>query len=81
MQADYEIETDIPLNHQLSIRLPDNIPAGRAKVTVIYEVNETGGNQMQMASFLNTLPDNPAAGLSRDEIQAFVDQERNNWDD
>lgn len=81
MQAYYEIETDIPLNHQLSIRLPDNIPAGRVKVAVIYEVNETGGNQTQMAAFLNALPDNPGTGLSRNEIQAYVNRERDNWDD
>lgn len=38
MQAYYEIETDIPVNHQLHIRLPDSIPSGRAKIAVIYEV-------------------------------------------
>jgi hypothetical protein len=81
MQAYYEIETDIPPDHQLSIRLPDNIPAGRAKVAVIYQVYETGGNQTQMAAFLNALPDNPTTGLDRDQIQAFVSEERGNWDD
>ena len=40
MHAYYEIETDIPINHQLNIRLPDTIPSGRAKIAVIYEVNE-----------------------------------------
>lgn len=40
MQAYYEIETQIPGNHQLNIQLPDTIPAGRAKIAVIYEVAE-----------------------------------------
>ena len=72
MQAYYEIETDIPLNHQLNIHLPDNIPAGRAKVAVIYEVNESSEKATQMADFLNSLPDNTEGGLSRDDIQARI---------
>ncbi|MDP3877758.1 MAG: hypothetical protein Q8Q50_12325 [Methylobacter sp.] len=40
MQAYYEIETDITANHQLHIQLPDSIPQGRAKIKVIYEVEE-----------------------------------------
>ena len=36
MQAYYEIETDIPENHQLNVVLPDQIPIGKAKAAVIY---------------------------------------------
>lgn len=79
MQAYYEIETDIPLNHQLHIHLPDNIPTGRAKVTVIYEVNDVLTKRTQMAAFLNNLPDNHD-GLSRADIQAYINQERESWD-
>ena len=38
MQAYYEIETDIPNNHQLNLVLPDEIPEGKAKVAIIYEL-------------------------------------------
>jgi hypothetical protein len=38
MQAYYEIETDIPKNHQINLVLPDDIPEGRAKIAVIYEL-------------------------------------------
>ena len=81
MQAYYEIETDIPLNHQLNIRLPDNIPAGRAKVAVNYEVNESSEQTTKMADFLNSLPDNTSDGLSRSDIENHINQERKNWDD
>ena len=37
MQAYYEIEAEIPLNHQLKLQLPENIPSGRVKVAVIYD--------------------------------------------
>ena len=38
MQAYYEIETEIPKNHQLNLVLPDDIPEGKAKVAIIYEL-------------------------------------------
>ena len=38
MQAYYEIETNIPKNHQLNLVLPDDIPEGKAKVAIIYEL-------------------------------------------
>ena len=40
MQAYYEIETDIPRNHQLHLQLPDSIPSGRVKIAVIYELTQ-----------------------------------------
>ena len=39
MQAYYEIETDIPKNHRLNLVLPDDIPEGKAKLAIIYEVS------------------------------------------
>ena len=44
MHAYYEVETNIPSDHQLHIKLPDSIPAGRAKIAVIYELTETKNN-------------------------------------
>ncbi len=54
MQAYYEIETDIPVDHQLYIQLPDSIPAGRAKIAVIYEFTETKNHAgSALNAFLN----------------------------
>jgi len=38
LQAYYEIEIDIPKNHRLNLVLPDDIPEGKAKVAIIYEL-------------------------------------------
>jgi hypothetical protein len=79
MQAYYEIEIQIPSNHQLNIQLPDTIPAGRAKIAVIYEVANlpTPANKKKlMADFLASLPDHPEGGLTVEEIQAYIDDER-----
>jgi hypothetical protein len=53
MQAYYEIETNIPSNHQLQIQLPDSIPVGRAKIAVIYEFVEAQSNAgLALSAFL-----------------------------
>lgn len=54
MQAYYEIETDIPVDHQLHINLPENIPAGRAKIAVIYELTQIKNHAgVALKAFLN----------------------------
>ncbi|MEI6068974.1 MAG: hypothetical protein WCP96_16665 [Methylococcaceae bacterium] len=54
MQAYYEIETDIPVDHQLHIQLPENIPAGRAKIAVIYELTQIKNDAgVALKAFLN----------------------------
>lgn len=84
MQAYYEIETEIPGNHQLNIQLPDTIPTGRAKIAVIYEVAELPpptDKKKLMADFLASLPDNPEGGLTVEEIDAYIHDERASWDE
>jgi hypothetical protein len=82
MQARYETETEISANHQLILQLPDNIPAGKAKVAITYEIAEAETSQATlMKAFLASLPDNPTGGLSRTEIQTYLNQERQAWDD
>ncbi len=54
MQAYYEIETDIPGDHQLHIQLPESIPAGRAKIAVIYELTQIKNDAgVALKAFLN----------------------------
>ncbi|MBE9063785.1 hypothetical protein [cf. Phormidesmis sp. LEGE 11477] len=77
MQAHYETETEISASHQLILQLPDNIPPDKAKVAITYEIAETETSQdTLMADFLTSLPDNPTGGLSRTEIQTYLNQER-----
>lgn len=37
MQAYYETETEIFDNHQLTVKLPDDIPSRSVKLAIIYE--------------------------------------------
>jgi len=82
MQAYYEIEAEIPLNHQLKLKLPENIPSGRVKVAVIYELPDESENKAaKLAVFLEGLPDVPdGKNLSRETISDHIQQERQGWD-
>ena len=58
MQAYYEIETEIPLNHQLKLQLPDSIPSGHVKIAVIYELPKVPENKSaKLTAFLESLPE------------------------
>ncbi len=82
MQAYYEIETDIPRDHQLHIQLPDTIPAGRAKIAVIYELTDAKVTEDSlMTEFLKSLPVTKTQGLSVEQIQANITEERASWED
>jgi len=82
MQAYYEIEADIPIDHQLHLQLPDTIPAGRAKIAVIYELDDAKvTKQSLMTEFLNSLPITNTQGLSVEKIQSYMTEERASWED
>ena len=50
MQAYYEIETTVPSNHQLSLQLPEEIPAGKVKLAIIYELPHQDGSKKTLKS-------------------------------
>ncbi len=83
MRAYYELETNIPFNHQLSIQLPDNIPVGRATITVICEENQNVTNKLPQPK---TLVDFLGAGKkyqrfsSISEIDNFISENRETWE-
>ncbi len=80
MQAYFETEAYLPVNHSLNIRLPDEIPAGKVRIAVIYEKPSQNDNNENMADFLDSLPLN-AQGRSSTDIEKQINEERNSWDD
>ncbi len=78
MHAYYELETDIPTNHQITIQLPDNIPVGHAKIAVIYEMNLVSNDLSKSKTLVNFL----GAGKkyqrfsSKSEIDNFITENR-----
>jgi len=81
MQAYYETEIEIHANHQIHLHLPNEIPIGKAKVAVIYEMAKIPTKKTLMADFINSLPNYVENGLDKEAIQTFIRQERENWFD
>jgi hypothetical protein len=88
MQAYFEVEAILPADHKLRLDLPDNIPAGRVRVAVIYETRQSPGEEPPAALetpaqgnldfLLARLPLNDA-GRSHDDILKQVAAERESW--
>ena len=54
MQAYYEIEAEIPSDHKLHLQLPENIPTGKAKIAIIYELTQMKSDAgVALKQFLN----------------------------
>lgn len=83
MQTYYETETEVSENLQVTVQLPKSASPGKVKVRITYE-SENGVAEAEaldekdkgMAEFLATLPLNHEGGLSLEEIQARIKQER-----
>ncbi|MBS3955071.1 MAG: hypothetical protein KGZ88_19130 [Methylomicrobium sp.] len=80
MQAYYETEVILPVNHHLNLQLPDEIPAGRVRIAVIYEKENNGTEQGNLSQFLSTLPLNEQ-GRSDADILQQIKEERDSWDE
>jgi hypothetical protein len=76
-----ELPAEIDHNNQIHLQLPKTVNARKAKVIVMYEDVAQPLKPITLADFLNELPDTPKnAGLSRDEIQQYIQQERQSWE-
>ena len=88
MRSYYETETEVSATRQVVVQLPDNVSPGKVRVTVFYEVEDEAiksdicnDKDRSMAEFLDNLPINHEGGLTTEEIQTRVDEERQSWDD
>ena len=85
MHAYYEIETEIPANHQLNLRLPSEIPAGKVKVAIIYEMivsshrPEASTEPKNLLDFLGAGKAHSRFG-SVEAVNRFIDGQRETWE-
>lgn len=80
MQAYFETEVILPVNHHLNLQLPDEIPAGRVRIAVIYEKENNSAEPGNLSQFLSTLPLNEQ-GRSAADILQQIKEERDSWDE
>lgn len=84
MHAYYEIETEIPADHQLHLSLPSEIPAGKVKVAIIYEVI-TSPERKEASTAPENFLDFLGAGKAYSRFQSveavnlFIAEQREPW--
>jgi hypothetical protein len=79
-----ELDAEITTDHAIHLTLPEEAPAGPARVIVLYE---TGSDAQRLGrtsegnldEFLNALPKN-RPGRARQDIAAQVEAERTSWE-
>ena len=82
MHAYFETEATLPVNHCLNLKLPDEIPAGKIRIAVIYEkeVEKSAVETGNLDHFLAALPLNEQ-GRTPADIMQQVKEERDSWDE
>ncbi len=76
----YKISTEIPMNHELVLHLPDDIPSGRAEVLVLTDESSEKTNGESMMVFLDRLDSPGRKTRSKKQIDDELTSERNSWD-
>jgi len=76
-------ERTIPKNRHLELTLPEDFPAGVARIIVLTRSKSArpANAGMSLAEFFAWLKEQPATGRSREEIEAQITEERNAWGD
>ena len=78
-----KIMTTIDDSHQLHLQLPADTPAGQAEVIVIVTPAPAAANVAASASlleFFRQLDADPRPRLSAEEVDRWIEDERNAWD-
>lgn len=80
MQNYYEIETEVPANHQLHLDLPRDIPAGKVKIAIIYDQPESQNSEAN--NWLDVLGAGKAHSRfnSTEDVNHFITEQRETWE-
>jgi hypothetical protein len=79
-----ELSAEITADHAIHLTLPEEAPAGPARVIVLYETGSDAqrlgpSQEGNLDAFLNALPKN-VTGRARHDIAAQVEAERTSWE-
>jgi hypothetical protein len=79
-----ELDAEITTDHAIHLTLPEEAPAGPARVIVLYDTERdaqalASSREGNLDDFLSALPTN-IPGRARRDIAAQVEAERTSWD-
>jgi hypothetical protein len=78
-----KLKAVVDKSQQLHLQLPSDTPFGEAEVIVLVTPKATAGSAAPMAALLEffaALDANPRPRLSAEEVDRWIEEERNAWD-
>ena len=67
-------------DHKLSLELPADIPAGPAEVVVLVPEPKSDQSTSSLMDFLEKLEQSDHPRRSKEEIDRYLEEERNSWE-
>lgn len=75
-----KLTANIGDDHRLNVQLPDDVPPGIAEVILLFPVNASINNLNDLQSFMEWLDQQPRYTRSKEEIDRYLEEERNSWE-
>lgn len=70
----------ISAEHTLSLQLPADVPPGIAEVIVLVPVPESVNKPDDLQAFMKWLDQQPRYIRSKEEIDRYIEEERDSWE-
>ncbi len=86
MQAT-KLDVVVPSNHQITLTIPTNIPSGPAEVVIMAKEQTRGKEKtseerrVALLTFMEELRSRPPCNSNPKEIETYIEETRNSWDD
>ncbi len=74
-----KMQAHVEKDHTLSLKLPEDVREGPAEVIVLVPDSAVKPTH-SLADFLARLPRRPTQGRTREEIDGYLERERQSWD-
>lgn len=75
-----KLTANIGDDHRLNVQLPNDVPPGIAEVILLFSANESVNNLNDLKSFTEWLDQQPRYTRSKEEIDRYLEEERNSWE-
>ncbi len=78
-----KLKVQITSDHRVSGIVPDEVPAGVAQAVVLYTIPPSGeeSGAMHLSNFIEKVQKKGYPRRSMDEILAYINSERDSWED
>jgi hypothetical protein len=75
-----KLETQITADHQIHLQLPSDSPVAKAEVIVLIEPEAVASAGESLQAFFAKLDQSDRPRLSAEEVDRWIEDERNAWE-